>query len=103
MNYTRKEQNAITFSSFLMICYAVALLIWLRLNSWEITGLLLFSIIVVNIILSFFRELNKLITALVCIFVSIVTIFVFDGIMLWFGIILGIYGICLTVYLLIEK
>lgn len=103
MNYTRKEQNAITFSSFLMICYAVALLIWLRLNSWEITGLLLFSIIVVNIILSFFRELNKLITALVCIFVSIVTIFVFDGIMLWFGIILGIYGIFLTVYLLIEK
>ncbi len=103
MHYTRKEQNAVTFASFLMICYGIAMLIWLRQNSWEITGVLLFCINLVNVILSFFGELNKLITSLVCLFVAVVTVFLFSGYIFWFGCVLGIYSIFLTIHLLIGR
>ena len=102
MSYTRRDQNIITIAIIIMLCYAISSLVWLRLNAWETTGLLLFCINIVNILLAFFERTNKILTACVNIFVGFLTMFLLKGVIFWFAAVLGFFGIFLFIYLLLN-
>ena len=102
MRETERHYMWINIASILMLIYAIILLISLRIENWPTIGLLLFSINIVNFLLSLFYETNKTITAVVCIIVGVFSIIYFQGAIFWVGLVLAIYGLLLLIRLYLN-
>ena len=86
----------------MMMIYAVLLIVLFIQLGFLIPAVLLFIINMANLLLSQFAKTTEFLISIVCIFVGFMAYFLLQGIVSVFGIIFGIYGIVLTIALILD-
>ncbi|MBQ8472630.1 MAG: hypothetical protein IJ501_03925 [Bacilli bacterium] len=99
MRYSVKQQKMINRTGTMMISYALISLLMLILRGWTSLDLILFLFNAIVFYGFQFTTTDKRIISVLCIIVGFTSLIVLKGIIIIFGLILGIYGIILLIKL----